>query len=120
MNATREPTDMAPLSIRCPPNQMTAMLDPFITNIIVGNMSAIRRPALSEVSVRSWLTAVEALPLDRLADERPDDAHADNLPAEHAVDAVEALLHQPELRHHPRHDDAQDHHEQRKTHGEQP
>ena len=76
MNATSEPTDMAPLSMRCPPNQMTAMLDAFITNIIVGNISAIRRPALSEVSVRSWLTVVEPLRLDRLAHERPHDAHA--------------------------------------------
>jgi hypothetical protein len=44
---------MAPLSTRRPPNQITAMLDAFITNIIVGNMSAMRRPAFSDVSVKS-------------------------------------------------------------------
>ena len=56
MKATSEPMDMSPLSIRYAPNQITAMLDAFIMSIIVGNISAIRRPAFSDVSVSSWLT----------------------------------------------------------------
>ena len=76
MKATSEPTDMAPLSMRWPPNQMTAMLDAFTTSIIVGNISAIRRPAFSDVSVRSCVDRVEALRLHGLAHERAHDAHA--------------------------------------------
>src|SRR5207302_8138950 len=56
MNATSEPTDMPPLSMRCAPNQITEMLDAFTTNIIVGNMSAMRRQAFNDVALRSSLT----------------------------------------------------------------
>ena len=120
MNATSEPIDIAPLSMRCPPNQMTAMLEAFITNIMVGNISAIRRPALQRGVGQVLVHGVEALRLDWLADERPHDAHADDLPAQHRVDVVEPLLHEPELRHHARHDDAEDDHQQRQAHGQQP
>ena len=42
---------MAPESIRCPPNQSTAMLDMFTISMTVGNISAIRRPVRRETSV---------------------------------------------------------------------
>ena len=68
--------------------------------VTVGNMNAMSRPARSEVSVRSVVGAVEALGLLGLAHEGPHDAHAGDLLAQHPVHAVDALLHQPELRHH--------------------
>ena len=44
----------------------------------------------------------EPLRLVRLADERAHDPDAGDLLAQHPVDPVDALLHQPELRDHPR------------------
>ena len=44
----------------------------------------------------------EALDLVGLAHERPHDAHAGDLLAQHLVDVVDALLHLAELGHHPR------------------
>ena len=41
--------------MRSAPNQSTATLDTLSTNMTVGNMNAISRPARSEVSVRSSL-----------------------------------------------------------------
>ena len=80
----------------------------------VGNIDDISRPARSETSVRSCVGLAEALLLLRLAHERAHDADAGDLLAQHAVDLVDALLHQPERRHHPRHEDAE--HDRRDRH----
>ena len=60
------------------------------------------RPARSEVIGEVVVGVAEALGLVGLADERPHDADAGDLLAQHLVDAVDALLHHLELRHHPR------------------
>ena len=69
-------------------------------------MKAISRPAWSEVSVRSSLARAEALRLVGLPDEGPHDPDAGDLLAQHPVHDVDAVLHVPELRHHPGHDEA--------------
>ena len=60
----------------------------------------------------------EAPGLVGLADEGPHDAHAGDLLAQHLVDAVDALLHDLELRHHP-HDDEADADDQHRDADEQ-
>ena len=59
---------------------------------------ASQRPARTATSVRSSLASREARGLVRLADEGADHADAGDLLAQHPVDLVDALLHQPEAR----------------------
>ena len=53
MKATSAPTCMSPASIRSAPIQTAATLEVLTTSITVGNMNAISRPVISDVSVRS-------------------------------------------------------------------
>ncbi len=55
MKATRLPIGMSPLATRCPPNQITATLEPFMISISAGSISAISRFTRRVVSVRSSL-----------------------------------------------------------------
>ncbi len=87
--------------MRSPPIQTAATLDTLRTSITIGNMNAISRPARSEVVGEVVVGAAEALGLVGLAHEGPHHADAGDLLAQHLVDAVDALLHQPELRDHP-------------------
>ena len=91
----------SPASMRSPPNQTTATLETLRTSITVGNMNAISRPARSDVAVSVVVGHAEALDLLGLADEGPHHPDAGDLLAQHLVDAVDALLHEPELRDHP-------------------
>ncbi len=78
----------------------TATLETLRMSMTIGNISAISRPARSAVSVRSALARRSARRLVRLADEGPHHPDAGDLLAQHPVDLVDALLHEPELRHH--------------------
>ena len=75
--------------------------------LTVGNIDDISRPARSDTSVRSALASSNRRALLRLAHERPHHPDAGDLLAQHPVDLVDALLHQPERRHHPRHEQAE-------------
>ena len=79
--------------MRLAPSHSTATLDRLMSTLTVGNIIAIRRPPRSDVAVSSSLACLEAGGLLRLADERPHDAQAGDLLAQHAVDGVDALLH---------------------------
>ena len=63
------------------------------TSITVGNMSAISRPARSEVVGELGVGVAEALGLLGLAHEGPHDPDAGDLLAQHLVHPVDALLH---------------------------
>ena len=91
---------MLPESMRCPPNHSTATLEVFITSMTIGNISAISLPTPQRNREQLVVRGVEALPLVLVADERADDADAHDLLAQHLVDLVDALLHQPERRAH--------------------
>ena len=52
----REPIVIWPCAIRLAPNQTTAELEQLMTSMTIGNRSAIRRPARSDVPVSSSLT----------------------------------------------------------------
>ena len=94
--------------MRWPPNQSVAMLANWMTRITEGNMKAIRRPTPRPTTKRSSFAAAKRSPLEVVADEGADNAHAGDLLAQHLVDPVDAELHRAEQRAHPRdeqHDD---------------
>src|SRR5690606_6725375 len=66
-----------------------------------GHVTADEQRDVGEVLVRPC----EALALQPLAHERPHHADATDLLAHYLVDAVDALLHEPETRHHTRGDE---------------
>ena len=78
-----------------------------MTSMTIGNMSAISRPATSEVPVSSSFTVPKRPRLLALADEGAHDPDAGDLLAQHLVDVVEPLLHHAELRDHAADDGAE-------------
>ena len=87
--------------MRLAPIQMAATLDTFRTIVTVGNISAMSRPAASDVVVSSPLAAPNrALSSGSRTNARTTRMPRDLLP-QHLVHPVDADLHEPELRDHP-------------------
>ena len=105
-NAVSEPISMAPASTRCAPNQRTAMLETLKKNMMIGNISASSRPTRSAVSVSSAFARPKRSPLEVLADEGANHPDAADLLSQHPVEHIDPGLHLAELRHHPRHQQA--------------
>ena len=48
------PSESVPAAMRFAPNQITATVETFMTSMTLGIISAINRPAVSEVPVSCW------------------------------------------------------------------
>ncbi len=82
--------------MRLAPNQSTATLETLMIRMTVGNMTAMSRPARSDVVRELVVGRGETLGLLGLAHEGPHHPDAGDLLAQHPVDLVDALLHDPE------------------------
>ena len=80
---------------------MAATLDRFRTIVTVGNMNAMQPARGQRRGGELVVGRAEAVALLGLADEGPHHPHAGDLLPQHLVHAVDALLHEPELRDHP-------------------
>ena len=106
--AVSEPICISPASTRWPPNHSTAAVAMCRIMLISGNISTKRLPTFTRHAGELGVGVLEALGLVRFAHEGAHHADAGDLLAQHAVDAVDAVLHLAEERHQEDDQDADD------------